>query len=67
MYWIVFFSKNINTNFNQNKKAMDSEENHFTAKKVYLILSGKGGVGKSSVTTQLGFSLFEKGYKVSNF
>ncbi|CAF0807655.1 unnamed protein product [Brachionus calyciflorus] len=33
-------------------------------KKVFLILSGKGGVGKSSVTTQLAFALYEKGYKV---
>jgi Mrp family chromosome partitioning ATPase len=33
-------------------------------KKVLLILSGKGGVGKSSVTTQLAYSLYEKGFKV---
>ena len=44
---------------------IDMEENHFTVKHVYLILSGKGGVGKSSVTTQLAFALYEKGFKVS--
>jgi ATP-binding protein involved in chromosome partitioning len=33
-------------------------------KKVLLVLSGKGGVGKSSVTTQLAFALFTKGFKV---
>ena len=37
---------------------------NFKAKKVFLILSGKGGVGKSSVTTQIAYSLFEKGFKV---
>ena len=36
-------------------------------KKVYLILSGKGGVGKSSVTTQLAYSLYERGFKVNLF
>ena len=37
---------------------------NFKVKKVFLILSGKGGVGKSSVTTQLAYALFEKGFKV---
>ena len=31
---------------------------------IILILSGKGGVGKSSVTTQLALSLVHKGHKV---
>jgi Mrp family chromosome partitioning ATPase len=46
---------------------MDSEEKNAKIKKVYLVLSGKGGVGKSSITTQLAYSLFSKGYKVIVF
>lgn len=34
-------------------------------KHVILILSGKGGVGKSTVSTQLALALKETGYKVS--
>ncbi len=34
-------------------------------KNVFLILSGKGGVGKSSVTTQLAYALYQKGFRVS--
>lgn len=33
-------------------------------KHVILILSGKGGVGKSTVSTQLALALKETGYKV---
>ena len=36
-------------------------------KNVFLILSGKGGVGKSSVTTQLAYALYQKGFRVSFF
>lgn len=43
---------------------MEVDEKPFTVKKVFLILSGKGGVGKSSVTTQLAYALYEKGFKV---
>lgn len=35
-----------------------------TVKHIILVLSGKGGVGKSSVTTQLALTLVGKGYKV---
>lgn len=35
-------------------------------KHVILILSGKGGVGKSTVSTQLALTLKENGYKVMN-
>ncbi|QPG74425.1 cytosolic Fe-S cluster assembly factor cfd1 [Brettanomyces nanus] len=35
-----------------------------SVKHVILVLSGKGGVGKSSVTTQLALSLLNKGFKV---
>lgn len=34
-------------------------------KHVILVLSGKGGVGKSTVSTQLALALLESGYKVS--
>lgn len=33
-------------------------------KRVILVLSGKGGVGKSTVSTQLALTLKERGYKV---
>jgi Mrp family chromosome partitioning ATPase len=33
-------------------------------KRVFLVLSGKGGVGKSSVTTELAYALYDRGYKV---
>jgi Mrp family chromosome partitioning ATPase len=33
-------------------------------KHIVLVLSGKGGVGKSSVTTQLALSLVDRGFKV---
>lgn len=33
-------------------------------KNIVLVLSGKGGVGKSSVTTQLALSLVDQGKKV---
>lgn len=34
-------------------------------KHVILVLSGKGGVGKSTVSTQLALTLKEKGLKVN--
>lgn len=34
------------------------------SKNVWLILSGKGGVGKSSVTVQLALGLCDRGYRV---
>lgn len=34
-------------------------------KHVILVLSGKGGVGKSTVSTQLALALRESGHKVS--
>lgn len=34
-------------------------------KHIILVLSGKGGVGKSTVSTQLALSLKEAGYKVN--
>jgi ATPases involved in chromosome partitioning len=33
-------------------------------KHIILVLSGKGGVGKSTVSTQLAITLKESGYKV---
>jgi Mrp family chromosome partitioning ATPase len=33
-------------------------------KHIILVLSGKGGVGKSTVSTQLAITLKENGYKV---
>lgn len=36
-------------------------------KRVLLVLSGKGGVGKSTVSTQLALTLKENGFKVKSF
>lgn len=36
-------------------------------KHIILVLSGKGGVGKSTVSTQLALTLKESGFKVSLF
>lgn len=36
-------------------------------KHVILVLSGKGGVGKSTVSTQLALAFKESGFKVSYF
>lgn len=33
-------------------------------KHIILVLSGKGGVGKSTISSQLALTLKEKGYKV---
>lgn len=33
-------------------------------KHIILVLSGKGGVGKSTVSTQLSLALRERGFKV---
>lgn len=34
-------------------------------KHIFLVLSGKGGVGKSTISTQLALTLKERGFKVS--
>lgn len=34
-------------------------------KHIILVLSGKGGVGKSTISTQLALTLKERGFKVS--
>lgn len=34
-------------------------------KHILLVMSGKGGVGKSTVSTQLALTLKERGFKVS--
>lgn len=36
-----------------------------SVKHVFLVLSGKGGVGKSTVSSQLALALKESGFKVS--
>lgn len=36
-------------------------------KHIILILSGKGGVGKSTISTQLALTMKEKGLKVMTF
>jgi Mrp family chromosome partitioning ATPase len=41
------------------QKVMESKFKH-----VLLVLSGKGGVGKSTVSTQLSLTLQENGFKV---
>lgn len=36
-------------------------------KRIFLVLSGKGGVGKSTVSTQLALTLQNCGFKVSMY
>lgn len=43
---------------------MDSCKSLANVKNVLLVLSGKGGVGKSSVTAQLALCLAERGLKI---
>lgn len=48
----------------QIKKGMVLKTNLAAIKKKFLVLSGKGGVGKSTVSTNLAAGLSAKGYKV---
>ena len=44
---------------------MTNEGNLQSVKHVFLVLSGKGGVGKSTIATQLALGLVNHGKKVS--
>ena len=44
---------------------MTDEGNLQSVKHVFLVLSGKGGVGKSTIATQLALGLVNQGKKVS--
>jgi Mrp family chromosome partitioning ATPase len=43
---------------------VEASSNLTNVKKVFLVLSGKGGVGKSSVTTELAYALYDRGFRV---
>ena len=43
----------------------EEHSNLSSVKQVILVLSGKGGVGKSTVATQLSLALSKDGFKVS--
>lgn len=45
------------------QQAKLTEKSLKNIKKIFLIVSGKGGVGKSTVATQLAFALSKSGYK----
>lgn len=68
LFWLILFVESTNCkNYiliictcNSRIKMLDQ------VKRVILVLSGKGGVGKSTVSTQLALSLKERGYKVSS-
>ena len=47
-----------------NDNNSDSVNNMSQVKHVFLVLSGKGGVGKSTVTTELAYALYQKGFRV---
>ena len=46
---------------------MTGEGNLQSVKHVFLVLSGKGGVGKSTIAAQLAIGLVNQGKKVSAF
>ena len=46
---------------------MDPSGTQSPIKHIILVLSGKGGVGKSTVSIKLALGLKERGYKVQNF
>ncbi|RKX56521.1 MAG: ATP-binding protein [Thermotoga sp.] len=52
----------INTNIDQDKIKIDEKMKKIGHK--FLVMSGKGGVGKTTVAVNLSISLIEKGYKV---
>ncbi|KAJ1916422.1 cytosolic Fe-S cluster assembly factor cfd1 [Mycoemilia scoparia] len=54
----------LNEGIHSQKQHMDVGQRLRTIKHVVLILSGKGGVGKSSVTAQLALSLVQANFKV---
>ena len=43
---------------------METPKKASICKKLFIVLSGKGGVGKSSVCAQLAFALHSKGHRV---
>lgn len=50
--------------FKPSEEASDSPRLNNGAMKVFAVTSGKGGVGKSTVTTNLALSLAKRGYRV---
>jgi Mrp family chromosome partitioning ATPase len=48
----------------ETEEASNSNSNLSQVKRVFLVLSGKGGVGKSSVTTELAYALYARGARV---
>jgi len=50
---------------NQNLMQFDNVNNNLKKiKNIIVVLSGKGGVGKSTIATNIALSLVERGYKV---
>tara|TARA_B110000967_G_scaffold36655_1_gene35917 strand:- start:2279 stop:2653 length:375 start_codon:yes stop_codon:yes gene_type:complete len=57
-------NKEMEKNFAQMKRKMSMEEIGLKIKHKIMVLSGKGGVGKSTVSTGLALSLAQLGHKV---
>ena len=57
-------NKEMEKNFAQMKRKMSMEEIGLKIKHKIMVLSGKGGVGKSTVSTGLALSLAQQGHKV---
>ena len=57
-------NKEMEKNFAQMKRKMAMEEIGLKIKHKIMVLSGKGGVGKSTVSTGLALSLAQQGHKV---
>ena len=52
------------SNHNNSEAAPQKERTHQDIKKVFAVVSGKGGVGKSSVTALLASAFRRHGYRV---
>merc|ERR1712141_799745 len=58
------FKLHIVTEFKKKYRQYMMGENLASVKHIFLVLSGKGGVGKSTVATQLALSLVQRGKRV---
>ena len=68
LHWSLHIFDNYNINIRVHLLSFSEEQkdNLSSVKHVILVLSGKGGVGKSTVSVQLALALRHAGHKVSH-